>query len=125
MKLMKLSPRAIVIYEVVVGAALVVAGVATAAWWTLAVGVLVLAAGLAAMLGEGESTSWLRGELDERRDKAVDHAFRIAFVVLAWWVAAVAIVASSQTVQPVVWTAGIVVALVAAYIDYARVLRRT
>lgn len=55
----------------------------------------------------------------------MDHAFRPAFVVLAWWVAAVAIVASSRTVAPDIWTAGIVVALVAAYIDYARVLRRT
>jgi hypothetical protein len=111
-------------YEVVAGVALVVGGGVTRSWWTAVVGVVFLGLGLATGFGRDEATSWMRGDLDERRQRAVDHSFRVAFLVLAWWVAAVTALASSYDVPVEAWSGGIVVALLAAYVNYARVLRR-
>ena len=121
----KLRTKGLAAYEVVVGGVIAVYGVTDRAWWTAIVGALLLASGVAIAVGRGEATSWLRGDLDERRQRAMDHSFRIAFLVLAWWIAGCAIVADRREVPVAAWTAGVVVALVAAYIDYAAVLRRT
>jgi hypothetical protein len=67
----------------------------------------------------------MRGELDECRSRAVDHAFRIAFFTLAWWIGGVAIYAERHAVGTQLWVAGTAVALAAAYVDYALALRRT
>jgi hypothetical protein len=81
--------------------------------------------GMGTGFGRGEATSWMRGDLDERRSRAVDHAFRIAFFTLAWWIGGVAVYAEHHVVGTELWVAGTAVALVAAYVDYAVVLRRT
>ena len=120
----KVRTRAIAAYELAAGSALVAYGVATGAWWTAVVGALLFAAGVAVGFGRGEATSWLRGDLDERRQRALDHAFRSAFIALTWWLAGCAIVADRRDVPVAGWTAGVVVALVVAAIDYAAVLRR-
>jgi hypothetical protein len=115
----------IAVYELSAGGALLVVGAVQGSWWTSAVGALLAVAGGLTAFGRGEATSWFRGELDERRQRAVDHSFFVAFVTLAWWVAGVTVVAESRDVPVELWSAGILVALVAAYVDYARVLRRT
>lgn len=121
----RIGSKALAAYEIAVGAAIAVYGVTQRAWWTSTVGALLLASGIAIAVGRGEATSWVRGDLDERRQRAVDHAFRIAFLALAWWIAGCAIVADRAPVPVAGWTAGVAVALVAAYVDYAAVLRRT
>lgn len=120
-----MTARYIAVYQVMAGTALLAAGVLTRGWWAGVVGALLLAAGLAAAFGKGEATSWFRGELDERRQQAVDRSFRVAFLVLAWWVAGLTAVAASWSVPLSLWAAGIVVALIAAYANYAITLRRT
>jgi len=75
--------------------------------------------------GRGDGTSWLRGDLDERRSHAVDHAFRTGFFVATWWIAGVAIYASDHRVGPALLGAGNAAAIGAAWVDYALVLRRT
>lgn len=112
-------------YELVVGTLLVVGGLWSSAWWTGTVGLGLIVLGIATGFGRAEGTSWMRGDLDERRTRAVDHAFRIAFIALAWWVGGVAIYAEHQTAPTELWVAGIGVALVVAYVDFALVLRRT
>lgn len=112
-------------YQLAAGLAVLGFGLSTGAWWTAIVGALILAAGLATQFGRGEATSWFRGDLDERRRLAVDRSFRTAFLALAWWVAGVTAVAASRSVPVGLWSAGIVLAVVAAYVDYALVLRRT
>lgn len=112
-------------YQLMTGTAVLGFGVVTRAWWTAIVGALILAAGLLTHFGRGEATSWFRGDLDERRRQAVDRSFRTAFLALAWWVAGVTAVAASRPVPVGLWSAGIVLGVVAAYVDYALVLRRT
>jgi len=112
-------------YEIVVGVVLLVFGLRSHAWWTGILGLGMIVLGLATGFGRGETTSWMRGELDERRSRAVDHAFRIAFFALAWWIAGVAVYAERHVVGTQLWVAGTAVAVVAAYVDYALVLRRT
>ena len=112
------------VYLVLAAATLVVAGAVTRSWWSAAVGALLLVAGGVTLFGTGEATSWFRGDVDERRQHAVDASFRVAFLVLAWWVAAVTAIASFRAVPLTVWSAGIVVALAAAYANYAVTLRR-
>jgi hypothetical protein len=53
---------------------LAVAG-ATGQWTPLVVAVPLVGLGIAALV-DGEATSWLRGDIDERRKAAVDHGFR-------------------------------------------------
>lgn len=121
------SPHKIIgstIYLVAAGAAVTLLRAVTREWATLVVGVPMAGMGLAA-LGRGEATSWLRGDLDERRQGAVDHGFKIAFLVMVWWVGGLTVVASTRQVPLGLWSAGTVVALAVAYVDYALVLRRT
>ena len=116
--------RTLATYYLVAGVAIAVFAAVTRGWEMLVVGVPLAAMG-AAGLGSGESASWLRGDLDERRQGAVDHGFRVAFLVLAWWVAALTLVSGLRDVPIGLWSGGIVVALAAASVDYALVLRRT
>ena len=81
--------------------------------------------GALTLFGKGESTSWFRGEFDERRQTAVDASFRVAFLALAWWVGGLSLVAARRDVPNTLWTAGIIVALATAYVNYALTLRRT
>jgi len=112
-------------YYAVVGAALSTLGAATRSPVATGVGLLLLAAGVLALRGRGEAGTWLRGELDERRSLAVDHALRSAYVVLAWWIGGVALLASGTQPAAATWTLGIPVSLAAAFVDYALVLRRS
>jgi hypothetical protein len=121
---MTTTTKVIGIYELVAGLVLGVTAVATRSWWAFVVGVPLAAAGVGALLGRGEATSWLRGDIDERRQRAVDVSFRVAFLVLAWWVAAVTAIAVSRSVAVGVWSAGVPVALIAAYVHYVLRLRR-
>lgn len=116
---------AVATYLLVAGLATLGLGVAGRDPVNLLSGLLLVVVSLATGLGRGEGTSWLRGEIDERRARAVDHAFRVAFVTLAWWVTAVAIYASRRSAPPEVFAAGTGVAVVAAMIEYARRLRRS
>ena len=118
------SRNGIVIYLAVMGAVVTTAGIGTRGWWATVVGLLLLGAATAAVLGRGEGTSWLRGELDERRQHAADRSFRIAFLVLAWWVAALSVVATTRDLPLPAWAGGIVLALVAASLSYSVFLRR-
>ena len=113
------------IYEIIVGLVLIGVGLRSSSWWTAVVGAGMCVLGIATGFGRGESTSWMRGDFDERRRAAVDSAFRVAFVALAWWVAGVAFYASSHSVSPAVYGAGNGVAVVVAYVAYALVLRRS
>ena len=113
------------LYHLVVGGVLLAVGAATEGWWTMIVGGLLVAAGAAGRFGRGEATSWFRNELDERRQDAAGRSFRSAFLALAWWVAGATAVASTRPVPTALWSAGIVVALVVAWVDYARILRHT
>lgn len=113
------------LYETGVGVALLVYGGASRSWPMLLVGGIILGLGAFTAFGRGEATSWMRGELDERRQKALGHAGGFAFLVLAWWLAGVAVYSNSHQVATGVWTAGIAVGLAGAGLDYAWVLRRT
>jgi hypothetical protein len=86
---------------------------------------VLLGLGVATGIGHGEGTSWLRGEMDERRERARDHGFRIAFLTLAWWVAGLTVIGDAHSIANELWSAGILVAFIAALIDYALVLRRS
>ena len=110
-------------YYVVAGVLMIV-GWRTASWWTEVLGLAFLVMAVATVVGRAEWTTWFRGELDERRRSAMDHAFRIAFLVLAWWVGAVGIYASYNDASTALWTAGTAVAVAAAVVDYGLVLRR-
>jgi hypothetical protein len=112
-------------YYLVVGGALLLGGWRTKSWWTETLGLAFVAVGTSMVIGGGEWTTWFRGELDERRRLAADHGFKVAFFVLAWWIGGVAFYASTHSVSTSVWTAGNAVAIAAAVIDYAFVLRRS
>ena len=121
----QLVTAGVAVYELVIGLVLTVVGIRSQSWWTSVVGIGMFVLGVGTGFGRGESTSWLRGDFDERRRSAVDHAFRIAFLALAWWVAGVAFYASRHSAAPEVYGAGNGIALVVAYVDYALVLRRS
>lgn len=112
-------------YYFAVGGALMLAGWRTSSWWTEILGLAFFALSAGTLLGGGEWTTLFRGELDERRKRAADHGFKVAFFVLVWWIGAVAIYASSHPVSTGVWAAGNAIAVAAAVLDYALVLRRS
>ena len=112
-------------YYFVAGGGLMIAGWQTGSWWTETLGLAFIAVSVGTVICDGEWTTWFRGELDERRRRAADHGFRVAFFVLAWWIGAVAFYASSHTVSVALWSAGNAIAIAAAVITYALVLRRT
>jgi hypothetical protein len=114
----------VAVFQTVVGVSLLLYGAATRNWWNVAIGLVLLSLRLGAVLFRGESWSWPRGELDERRQHAVDLSYRFAFFVLALWVTAVSIVAASGLL-PLLAPLGIVVAVTAAHMRYAVLLRRS
>jgi hypothetical protein len=114
----------VAVFQITVGMGLLVWGAATRNWWNVAIGLALLVARLGAGLLKGESWSWPRGELDERRQHAVDLSYRFAFFVLALWVAGVSVVAASGLL-PLLAPLGIVVAVIAAHMRYAVLLRRS
>ncbi|MFL6237905.1 MAG: hypothetical protein ACJ735_00235 [Actinomycetes bacterium] len=114
----------VAVFQTAVGVGLLVYGAATRNWWSAAIGLLVLGVRLGAVLIKGESWSWPRGDLDERRQHVVDLSYRFAFFVLALWVTGVSVVAASGLL-PLLAPLGIVVAVSAAYLRYAVLLRRT
>lgn len=114
----------VAVYQTGVGVGLLAYGAATGSWVNVVIGLLVLGARLGASLRKGESSSWLRGDLDERRQQAVDHSYRFAFFVLALWVTVVSVLAASQALA-LLCPVGIIVAVAAAYTRYAVLLRRT
>jgi hypothetical protein len=119
------SPRWVPWYYVVVGIGSMVAGIVWSSWGTEVIGLGLLFVGVATVLDRGEWTSLIRDEMDERRRRAADHGFKIAFFVLAWWIGAISFYSSYHHVSTGVWGAGNAIALAAAYVDYAVVLRRT
>lgn len=112
-------------YELIVGAVLVIVGLMSGSAWTTVVGFGMLALGGLTGFSRGEATSWLRGELDERRLEAVNHGFKVGFFVLSWWVAGVAVYASHHWAGAELIGAGNGVAIVAAYTSYGLRLRRS
>lgn len=118
------SSTRVAIYQTAVGVGLLVYGAVAGSWWNVAIGMVLLAARVGAVLSTGESLSWSRGDIDERRQQAVDRSYRVAFMVLALWVTGVTIMAGSRSLPLPLWPVGIVVAVVAAYSNYAVVLRR-
>jgi hypothetical protein len=115
----------VAVYQSAVGVGLLVYGAVTRNWWNAVIGLLLLGARVAAALSNSESLSWLRGELDERREHAVDRSYRVAFVVLALWVTALSVLSGSRSMPVPLWPVGIVVAVAVAYTRYAIILRRT
>ena len=112
-------------YEVVAAVGLLALAAYDRSLWTAVLGAAFGLKGALTLFGKGEATSWFRGEFDERRKAAVDASFRVAFLALAWWVGGLSLVAATRNVPNTLWTAGIIVALATAYVNYALTLRRT
>src|SRR5438128_2005182 len=85
----------VAVFQTAVGVGLLAYGAATRNWWNAAIGLLLLGVRLGAVLIKGESWSWPRGDLDERRRHAIDLSYRFAFFVLAVWITGVSAVAAS------------------------------